>query len=285
MANAFAPLLPADQVDRLIVAPVMSASIAAAVCTQITTDREKINLPVQTADGDAQWIREGQEMTPTLPEFTELTVTPGKIAGLRVISRETANDSTPGARDILAQDLQRSLLRGLDAAFFGTIADPAPSGLPSVAGVGTIDAGAKWTNIDPFIEATSAAAVHGSTITAFVANPTDELALAKLKKLTTGSNEMLLEVVPRPGDAAGAPVRTIAGVPLLTTTAVSPGTVWAVPAASAYMIVREGATVEADESVFFLSQRVAIAATMRVGFGFPDPAGIQKITLSAAAEG
>jgi hypothetical protein len=45
-------------------------------------------------------------------------------------------------------------------------------------------------------------------------------------------------------------------------------------------VVRQDAQVESDRSVFFTSDRVAVRATLRVGFGFPSPAAIVKIATT-----
>jgi HK97 family phage major capsid protein len=77
--------------------------------------------------------------------------------------------------------------------------------------------------------------------------------------------------------------RHILGVPLLTspyvTTTLSP--VWAIPAAQCFWVVRENAEVEAGRSVYFTSDRVAIRAIVRQGFGFPNPPAIVKIATTA----
>ena len=72
------------------------------------------------------------------------------------------------------------------------------------------------------------------------------------------------------------------GVPVLTSPAVADGTSWALPQNRVIVGVRKDASVEADRSAFFTSDRVAIRATMRVAFAFPHPAAIVKILRVAA---
>lgn len=52
------------------------------------------------------------------------------------------------------------------------------------------------------------------------------------------------------------------------------------PKARIIVALREGATVEADRSVFFTSSRTAIKATIRVSWGFLDPAAVTKIGIT-----
>ncbi|MBO1766785.1 phage major capsid protein [Allobranchiibius sp. GilTou38] len=108
------------------------------------------------------------------------------------------------------------------------------------------------------------------------ANPVDALVLAKLKQYGTAqANAPLLQPDPaQPG------VRMISGVPLRVSAGVTPGTIWGVPGDRAHIIVRTDATVTADSSVFFTSDRVAVRGTMRCGFSFPHPAAIVKMSLT-----
>ena len=53
-----------------------------------------------------------------------------------------------------------------------------------------------------------------------------------------------------------------------------------IPQAYGYFVLRQNAQVEADRSVFFTSDRVAIRAALRVGFGFHNPAAIVKIATT-----
>lgn len=65
--------------------------------------------------------------------------------------------------------------------------------------------------------------------------------------------------------------RVIFGVPLLTSPEAPVGTIWGMSAARVTTVVRRDAEVKADRSVFFTSDRVAVRATCRTGFGFPHP--------------
>jgi HK97 family phage major capsid protein len=100
-----------------------------------------------------------------------------------------------------------------------------------------------------------------------------------LSKLKAGSalNAPLLQPDPtQPGR------RQILGVPLLTSPAVptTNNQVWGIPRDFTYFVIRTGAEVLADRSVFFTSDRVAIRCTMRVGLAFPHPPSIVKIATT-----
>jgi HK97 family phage major capsid protein len=61
---------------------------------------------------------------------------------------------------------------------------------------------------------------------------------------------------------------------------VAANTLWALDMSRVWLVVREDATVEADRSVFFTSDRVAVKATMRAGFGFVHPQSVVKVTTA-----
>ncbi len=269
--NGAAVLLP-DEVGALLVEPTLAMSVAAAVSTIVHTGSKSFRIPLVSADPSAEWVNEGQEITPSDPTLSEVVVTPSKVAGLTIISNELAKDSSPEAAGIVGEGLARDIARKIDAAYFGNLLPPAPAGLRSVVGVTAVAAGTAFTNLDAFAEAVAAAEQVGAILTHFVANPADALAMAKLRK-STGSNEPLLS-----SSATDASTRQLVGVPLLVSPSVAAGTVWGIDGSRSYLVIREDATVEVDASPFFTSDRTAVRAVERVGFAFPHAASVVKIT-------
>jgi len=100
------------------------------------------------------------------------------------------------------------------------------------------------------------------------------LALAKIRQ-TTGSNQPVLGI-----DATSATGRRILGVPLYVSPYVAANTLWAIDASRVWLVVRDDAAVEADRSVFFTSDRVAVKATMRAAFGFVHPQALVKVGVA-----
>ncbi|MBM7807658.1 HK97 family phage major capsid protein [Geodermatophilus bullaregiensis] len=268
-ANGAVILTPA-QVAELLVQPVGAESVAMQVATVVNTGSSVYRIPLVTADPQAAWVSEGDEIAPSDAVLSEEDVHPSKVAGLTIVTRELAEDSSPEAAATVGAGLARDIARKVDAAFFGNLASPAPAGLGSLAvgagNVQAVDAGAAFASLDPFAEAQSLAEGVGALLTSFVANPVDALALTTLK-VSTGSNQTLL-----------GGQRSINGVPLLTSPSVPAGTIYGIPQDRAVVVVREDATVETDSSVFFTSDRVAVKAVMRVGFGFNHLAALVKIT-------
>lgn len=91
-------------------------------------------------------------------------------------------------------------------------------------------------------------------------------------KKQTGSNEPLLGY-----DASQPTRRQVLGIPLLPSAAVADGDVWAIPAAKIFVVIREDVTLDIDRSAYFSSDRVAIRATMRIGFGMPHAAAVVRL--------
>jgi hypothetical protein len=77
--------------------------------------------------------RRGRRDPATDADLDEVIVTPSKVAGLTVISRELAEDTTPEAAEVVGDGLARDIARRIDQAFFGNLAAPAPPGLGSLS--------------------------------------------------------------------------------------------------------------------------------------------------------
>ncbi len=263
-------ILP-EQYGPLVVQPTMEMSIAAQVCRVEFTRANEYHVPVVTADPTAAWVNEGQEITPSDPTLDELVVRPPKVAGLTIVSREMATDSSPAAAEVVGQGLARDIARRVDQAFFAGLAAPAPAGLATLSGIQTyINAGA-FGNLDFAAQAISKAEQVGATVSAFVTNPATALALATIKT-ASGSNQPVLGT-----DATAGTSRRVLGVPLYVSQYVAADTLWAIDGSRVWLVVREDATVESDKSVYFTSDRVAVKATMRVGFAFPHPQSVVRV--------
>lgn len=173
-------LLP-DSYGPLVVQPALDMSVFAQVATIATTSSTEYRIPIVSADPTAAWVAEGAEITPSDPTLQELTVTPAKVAGLTIISRELANDSNPAAAQVVGDGLARDIARRIDQAAFAGLASPAPAGLSTLSGVQTYVSASAFANLDFAAEAISKAETVGATITAFVTSPATALALAKVR--------------------------------------------------------------------------------------------------------
>ena len=202
-------------------------------------------------------------------------MTPKKLAGLTICSNELVADSDPSALQVVGQGLVRDLQVRLDGAFFGNTVTNGPNGLGSLSSVQTV-AGGSVADLDAFAEALSKAEQVGSTITAFVASPATVLNLQTLK---TGSqlNTPLLG-----NDPTSPTKRSVLGVPLYSSPAVSNTVVWGIPRAKTFVVIRIPATVVTDSSAYFSSDRTAVRAVLRSAYGFPHEQAVVKISVGGS---
>lgn len=270
-------ILP-EQYGPLIVEPVTRAALAfnPTVAATVRTIGTNFHVPVVTEDAGAAWVSEGDEITPDDPSIDEIIVTPAKVAGLTILSRELAEDSSPAAAQIVGEGLARSMARKVDDAFFGSLASPAPAGLGSLTATAT--ATGELSSVDVFADALAEAEAAGATVTAFVMHPDDALALAKVR-VAIGSAQPLLGT-----DATAGTSRQVLGIPVHVSSALTAGTAWAVDSSRVLTVLRDDVRLDTDSSRYFDSDRVAVRATMRVGFAFPSEGALVKMTLTTPAE-
>lgn len=274
-----AAILTPEQVGDLVVQPTLNLSSATDAATVISCESNSFRVPIVNTDPAATFVAEGAEIPVSDVSVSEIDVHFAKLAGLSVISSELAADSSPEATAAVGDGLARDLSRKLDAAFYGNLTSPAPAGLGALAGTTAISVGTGGVkNLDVFLQAIANAETLGCTVTSFVANPADALTLAQLKQYSSANSNMPL-LQPDPTQPTR---RLLGGVPLLVSAAVTAGTVWALPNVRALIIVRQDAETVIDKSAFFTSDRVAVRATMRVGFAFPQPASIAKINVTGS---
>ncbi|TFV78375.1 phage major capsid protein [Blastococcus sp. CT_GayMR19] len=273
-------ILTPDEINTYLLDPFEAEALATQVATVVRTDSHSYRIPVPGSEPSADWVAEGEEVVLSDMTFDEVTVTPTKVMGVVPITRELSEDSGPDAADVIGNGLARDIARKVDAAFFGNLANPnAQKGLGSLAVNANADdvqglTVTAFDSLDVFAEAQSLAEGVGAAITSFVANPADALTLALLKE-STGSNRPLLGA-----DPTQPTRRLIGGVPLLRSSAVPAGTIWGIPRERVVVVIRKDVTMETDKSVFFTSDRIAVKAVMRVGFGYPQPSALVKITTT-----
>lgn len=261
-----------DDVLDLFVRPVERLSVAFTTSTTIrlVPGAFSARLPIVTQDPVAGWYAESQEINPTDAVLDELEVIPRAVKALSVISNELANDSSPEAAAVIGDGMARDTATRLDQAWVGALPAPAASGLGAVTGIQT--AVGPFTNLDPFAVAISKAQNVGAVVDTFLCGPDVALTLAQLKA-GSGSNSPLLG-----GDATAAGQARILGVNLAVSPAVAASTVWAYDSSRVFSILRSDFTLEVDGSPFFTRDSTTVRSVLRVGFGFPHPASIVKVT-------
>ncbi len=257
------PLVSPEDVEALLVRPAIEMSVFGRVSTLVLTTAPAVRFPVVRQDPSADWVEEGAEIPISEMDLAEVVAAPAKLAGLTIATSELLDDSVDGsAATILGQGLARDLSRKIDQAAFTGMPAPAPAGLATLTGYAAVTAPADWENLDPFQDAIGAVAAESATITAWVLNPLDVTAMAKVKT-SPGSNVPLLSADPTSptGDA-------ILGIPVFTTPALPAGTAWGLDRSRTMLVVRQEASIDVDSSILFTSDRVAVRGKMRAAFGF-----------------
>ncbi|MGF6821937.1 HK97 family phage major capsid protein [Microbacterium sp. ZKA21] len=271
-------ILPEDYAS-LIVQPTRDAAVALQdnVSTVIVTDSHDLVVPIVVSDGDAGWYTEGADMSGDDGELDSVKITPAKVGRVRKISNELADDSSPEAQELVATMIGQAIATGIDQAFFGTVAAPAPAGLPSVAAtVSNVNGVTAWADLDPFAEAISISQANNGIISAFVASPGDALALMSLKT-QADSNVPLLGT-----DATSATARRILGVPLLVSQHVEPGVIWGLDKRFVTVALRKDVDIDVSRERYFETDQTAVKGAMRVSWAFTHPKALVRITLAAA---
>lgn len=185
--------------NDLIIVPIQAASYAFAVSTLVQTTSNDHRFPIWAADPSASFVAEGAEIPVTDADVDELIVTPKKVAGLSVVSRELAEDAAENtdAAEQVGNGLARAIARKVDAAFFGTHTTNGPDGLRALSGVTEVEATGGIADLDWAAEAISEATNVGAQLTASCVSPAVGLALAQLKTFdSVGSNVPLLQPDP-----------------------------------------------------------------------------------------
>ncbi|WP_329099090.1 phage major capsid protein [Streptomyces sp. NBC_01439] len=267
-------ILP-DEYGALVEKPVKELSLAVKLGTVVNTESTIYRIPILADDVTVGAVAEGAEITPSDVKFDEQKVRPAKFAGLTVISREMAEDSSPSAGEQVGRSIARQIANSVDRAFLNALTDPNPAGLGSLKGISKVNAPVVYANLDPFEEAISVSEAAGGNITAWVMTASTALDIAKLKD-QSNSNRSLLNT-----DMTMEGRRSILGRPVFVSPFVQPDTVYGVSQADLLTIVRTDTRLDVDKSVFFTSDRVAVKGTMRVAFGFPVEAAHVRIQNAA----
>ncbi|MYW05764.1 phage major capsid protein [Streptomyces sp. SID3343] len=267
-------ILP-DEYGELVEKPVRELSLAMQIGTTVETGSTHYRVPLLTSDVTVGAVAEGAEITPSDVKFDEIIVTPAKFAGLTVISREMAEDSSPSAGDQIGRSIARQIANSVDKALLNVLAAPNPSGLASLAGISKVAAPVTYKDLDPLEEALSLSEAAGGNITAWVMDAATALEIAKLKD-QANSNRGLLN-----SDMTAEGRRQILGRPVFVSPYSPADVVYGVSRSELLTIIRNGTKLDVDKSVYFTSDRVAVKGTMRIGFAFPIEAAHVRIQNAA----
>lgn len=281
-------IVPNDQratfFDRLAAQSVMLAAGA----QPIYTERDTVKVPKVVSDPTAAFVGEGSEISPTDPNYTEISATPVKIASLTVMSNELIADSNPGVLGILEMQALRSLALKFDLACFEAN-ETNCKGLRHTSGITTDSSlgadGGVPANLDVIASAIATLETANAKPSAIFMHPRTWGTLSKLRELTSGSNKPLLQE--SAGSGSQAVERRIYGIPVYLSSQLSItetkgenndcSSIYVVDMSQIVPVFRQDARVEVDSSRLFNYDQSELRAIMRATLAVPNAAAVVRI--------
>ena len=154
-----------------------------------------ISIPKQTAAATAYWLAEGGDVTDSDSAFGAVALAMKTVAASTPFTRQMLMESNPSIEAMVMADLAQVLAIELDrAAINGSGSSNQPTGLLSMAGVGTVDASGGFSWADAVEFKTDVKAANSRMVKpAYLTNATVEGGLEQIKK-DAGSGLFLLEI-------------------------------------------------------------------------------------------
>ena len=256
----------------------------------MTTSRESIYFPRTITDVAPDWTPETEELPESDPGWDQLQITPSKLGSRILASNESLDDAPVDLTGWLQNHLLKLIGLKLDLALIeGNPIGGAPGikGLKYQSDTQTVHQaadtgdGAELTDLDAIAHAIGLIEEANATASAIVMHPAVWTQAALMKD----RNERYL--LSPAQDPTQKPARSLFGVPVYTTSALSQtetrGTATATSSIYVYdssqvvLVRRADVQVEVDRYQFFSTDQTQIRAKLRVGFVLPHPAAVVRI--------
>lgn len=282
VSSAGNPFLPAGQAstfyDRLRAAAVVLRAGPQILPVEDTT----LRVPGLSASVSVSAIGENTAITPSDPTFTSVTLTPRKLAALTLAANEALDDSNPGLREIVSNDLVRQTATTLDLQFLeGSGAAPNMRGFRNMSG--TTQATVTGANggtptLDDFATAVQNIETANADLerAAWFMHPRT---WGTVRKIKDGQSRYQLGPDPA-ADASkslfGVPVYLSSQIPTTETTGISTDTSHVILADMSQIVVGQRKQVEVALSTDykFDADQTAIRVIGRFDIGVLNPAGV-----------
>jgi HK97 family phage major capsid protein len=254
----------------------------------IRTERDAIRVPRVNSDPTGAFTAEGDPITPSDPSYTELVMTPVKLAALTVMSNELIADSNPDVVRLVEMQILRALALRYDLAAFE--ANEAEfKGLKNVADI-QLDSslgadGDTPDNLDIIAEAITKLQSENANATAIFMHPRTWGTFLKIKELVADSNKSLLQ--DSSGSGSDGVRRALYGVPVylssqlsITETkglSVNCSSIYVVDAPQIVPVFRADARIELDRSRLFNSDQSELRGIMRATLAVPNPKAVVRV--------
>lgn len=279
-------ILTPEQVMDVVIRPLTRTAVCARASTVVHTSSNTARFPVVDTDATTSWTPEGTAIDVSEPVLPEVEVVPKGLKGLVVTSNELWDDADASTQvlDVVGNGLVRDLQTRLDAAYFGTTTTNGPSGLGNLGDTQQTDMAWDET-LDVFADALSkaeqagvaAVGADGKPNMTFVLSSGDTLQVMTAKTATDSAQPLLGP------DATQATGRSILGVPLLSSKAVTDGAGWLIPKDRVFLVLRNDPQVVADRSAYFGSDSTGIRCVLRAGFGFVHEEAVIQVDMGGGS--
>lgn len=186
---------------------------ASNVAGFVEGDEPAVRVPYVDFDDDVAFVPEGNQITESAPDYSEVVINTGKVAVLARVSREQG--ALEGSR-LITTSMQRSLMRKANSAFLSQAAPTAPAVTPpaGILSQSPTAGGTVATDLDVVVDALATIEAAYGTATHVIASPSAWASLRKFKT-ATGSNESLV------GAGVDDARKTLLGVPVLVNAAMT----------------------------------------------------------------
>lgn len=185
------PEIWADKVYELITAK----STALQLCEQAVMTSDTMYLPKVTSASTAYFTSEASTITASDPAFSQITLSPRKIAALTQLSSEVLEDSNPSVQQIVMERLAEDIALKLDYSIYNGTTSTEFVGFREASGIDTVDAAGLDIELDDVADAIEGLASENIQATDIIMHPKVYYKLMKKKTGISNDNTPLLSPV------------------------------------------------------------------------------------------
>ena len=211
-SNVIATDFRGDLMIDLLRANLVTARLGARILSGLVGD---VAIPKQTVSAGSAWIAENAALTPSDPQFGQVTMSPKHCGVITEYSRNMLLQSSPDVEMLMRADFAASLARAIDGVALNGGGSDEPDGILATSGVDktTSLSTPSWSGVLELVDKVeSANALMGSL--GFAMSPNTKKQLRSTVRVSSTDSRFIMD---EPGSLAGYPAATSTGVPNTTT--------------------------------------------------------------------
>jgi HK97 family phage major capsid protein len=172
-----------------------------------------VAIPRLKKSATSGWVAENAALSPSDPQYDQVTLTPKHAGGIVEFSRNLLLQSSPDIEDLLRADFAAVLARAIDRVAIKGGGSNEPTGIMATGGIATVNMTTpSWSTILELVEAVEGADVDGASM-AFLGNASVTRKLRSTAKVSSTDSVMIME---NARELAGYPYLSSSLVPLDT---------------------------------------------------------------------